>query len=129
MSGTSAATSRINTPPSARHEGLVSWVAEMLGLCKPDNVHWCDGSDEEYNEMYSLLVEAGTFIKLNPERRPNSYLAFSNPSDVARVDDRNYICCTRKQDAGPTNNGMAPKEMKANWPRCSTAVCTGGPCT
>jgi phosphoenolpyruvate carboxykinase (GTP) len=95
------------------HEGILSWVTEVAELTRPDRVHWCTGSEEEWTELTDFLVSTGTFTRLDPEKKPNSFYAASDPTDVARVEDRTFICSVEERDAGPTNNWMDPDEMKA----------------
>jgi phosphoenolpyruvate carboxykinase (GTP) len=95
------------------HEGILAFVTEVAELTQPDAIHWCTGDDDEWNQLTEQLVETGTFTRLNAEKKPNSFLAQSDPTDVARVEDRTYICSLEQKDAGPTNNWMAPDEMKA----------------
>src|SRR2546423_14528300 len=94
-------------------KGVESWVAEVTKLCQPDKIHWCDGSEAENKAICNLLIQNGTFTRLNEELRPNSFLARSHPSDVARIEDRTFICASSKEKAGPTNNWADPEEMRA----------------
>lgn len=103
----------LSIPQAVRHTGVKAWIVEMVRLFQPKDVHWCDGSQEEHEALCQELVDSGTFIRLNSDIRPNSFLARSDPEDVARVEERTFICTKRKIDAGPNNNWMAPEEMKS----------------
>ena len=105
----------IDKQAATRLPELAGWVGEIAELTKPDAVVWCDGSQAEWDRLTSLLVEAGTFTRLNPELRPNSFWCASDPGDVARVEDRTFICSEREEDAGPTNNWIAPDEMRTTF--------------
>ena len=100
---------------STSNIALKQWVEGMANICLPKDIYWCDGTQEEYNRLCQEMVESGTFIKLNPKKRPSCFLARSHPSDVARVEDRTFICTTSEEDAGPTNNWSEIDAMKKNY--------------
>src|SRR5947209_4098060 len=97
---------------STNHPGLRAWVDEVAALAQPEEIHWCDGSAEEYDHLCEVMIEAGTIRRLSDAKRPNSYLALSDPADTARVEDRTFICARKESDAGPTNHWRDPDEMR-----------------
>ena len=105
-----ATAGRVAAPTT--HKRLIAWVEEVAALTEPNDIHWCDGSAEEYDQLARTLVDAGTFLRLSDAKRPNSYLALSDPDDVARVEDRTFICSEHESDVGPTNNWREPVEMR-----------------
>ncbi len=113
MTADIAAPAATDTAAPTTHQGILDWVDEIAALTQPNRIHWCTGTDEEWVELTDHLVATGTFVRLDEEKKPNSFWAASDPTDVARVEDRTFICSVDERDAGPTNNWMDPQEMKA----------------
>src|SRR5512139_1839924 len=110
---TASTNTETNQSAPTTHQGILNWVREVAELTQPDSIRWITGTPEEWEELTNQLVESGTFVRLNESKKPNSFWAASDPTDVARVEDRTYICSVEEKDSGPTNNWMAPAEMKA----------------
>jgi phosphoenolpyruvate carboxykinase (GTP) len=105
--------SALTVPAFVKNRHVIAWVSEMAAWCQPERIYWCDGSQQEFDRLCEEMVASGMFIRLNPKLRPGSFLARSDPSDVARVEDRTFVCSEKEEDAGPNNNWIAPEEMRA----------------